>query len=364
MTQCRLAFTVAVLLLAVCPLAYAGERHVTDNFIVDAPTKELARTFGEYAEKFRREKAIDWLGSEMPRWPQKCPLKVQVTMGHTGGATTFTFGVEGNRRPAVMSQEMKIFGSVEQLLHSVLPHEVTHTVFAHHFGQPVPRWSDEGGSVLSENDDERFNHDVRCREVLNQGRGIPLRVLFKLKDYPKDMIVLYAQGYSITQFLVDQGGKQKLLQFIGQGMKNDNNNWEDAVRTAYGYGSVDELQEAWITALRNPPQRVAARNNTGKTPTARTGMNENLQASATLTGSKGIETRSSAAPGVPMLEPPVVARGATPTDGTGPTFGGLPTPTPPPGAERAMSPAAASATPRPPLPRELGLLPPEPPSRR
>ena len=41
---------------------------------------------------------------------------------------------------------------MERMLHSVLPHEMTHTVFAHHFRYPVPRWADEGGSVLSEDD--------------------------------------------------------------------------------------------------------------------------------------------------------------------------------------------------------------------
>ena len=40
-----------------------------------------------------------------------------------------------------------------------LPHEVTHTVFAHYFRHPVPRWADEGGSVLSEDDVERDRHD-------------------------------------------------------------------------------------------------------------------------------------------------------------------------------------------------------------
>src|SRR6476469_279261 len=54
-----------VALAAAAPCA-AGEKFTTENFAVDAPTKELARTFGEYAEKYRSEKALDWLGYEMP----------------------------------------------------------------------------------------------------------------------------------------------------------------------------------------------------------------------------------------------------------------------------------------------------------
>jgi len=322
----RLLTTLPLLLLVVAP-AIAGERVITENFVVDAPTKELATKFGEYAEKYRQEKALDWLGYEIPKWPQKCPLKVKITLGQAGGATTFTFGSDGSRKSTVLSQEMQIFGEVKQLLNSVLPHEVTHTVLAHHFGQAVPRWADEGGSVLSENDEERFTHDVRCREILNQGRGIPLKHLFQMKEYPKDMIVVYAQGYSVCQYLIDNGGKKKFLQFVGLGMRSDNKNWEDAIKM-YGFNSTDELQEAWIDALRKPPVRVAARNNDGRT-------------SGSLTASRGPETRSSAVSGLPSLEPPVVARGVAPDE----------TPVTP------MKPSIAT----PPLPK---LLPPEPPSKK
>jgi hypothetical protein len=334
------------LLLVTANALPAGERYATENFVVDAPNRELAKTFGEYAETYRREKALDWLGYEMPRWPQKCPLKVQITMNQTGGATTFTFGPTSNGRMGVQSQEMKIFGETNQLLKSVLPHEVTHTVLAHHFGQAVPRWADEGGSVLSENDEERFNHDIRCREILNQGRGIPLRALFQMTEYPRDMIVVYAQGYSICQYLIDKGGadgKQKFLQFVGTGMRNGNRNWEEAVRM-YGYENTDELQESWIEALRTPPQRIAARNEQQRSrPTA---------PAATLASTgRGTETRSSAVTSLPLLEPPVVARGTSPDRDDRPTAM----------AASRSKPTTVEATPRPPV---IQLGPPEPPTRR
>jgi hypothetical protein len=295
--------TVFALGIAVAPSGAA--EFTTDNFVVSAPTAELAKTFGNYAEKYREEKAVEWLGREMPRWNRRCPLQVKITIGRTGGATTFTFSREGG----VLSQEMEIFGEVPQLLNSVLPHEVTHTVLAHHFGQAVPRWADEGGSVLSENDKERFDHDIKCREFLNQGRGIPLKHLFPMQQYPRDMIVLYAQGYSVSQYLIDLGGaglkgRQKFLQFVETGMQNGNKNWEKAVQQ-YGFESVDDLQEKWINALRKPPARLASRTNDGK-------AGSGAVASLTKPESRGIETRSSAVPALPQLEPPVVARGAAP----------------------------------------------------
>ncbi len=309
----------------------AAERYTTENFVVEAPTKELAKTFGEYAEKYRVEKAMDWLGYEMPRWSQRCPLRVRVTLSETGGATTFTFGAGSDGRSQVLSRKMEIFGETKKLLNSVLPHEVTHTVLAHHFGQPVPRWADEGGSVLSENEDERYEHDIRCREILNQGRGIPLRALFAMKQYPKDMIVVYAQGYSMSQYLIEMGGRKKFLQFVGVGMQSDNRNWEEAVKL-YGFKSTDDLQEAWIENLRTPPSRITARN-AGKS---------DARPSAAV-ASRGSETRSSALPGLPMLEPPIVARGAAPA---------------------TEKPTSTSVQARPTPTAVPKLLPPEPPSKK
>jgi hypothetical protein len=272
----------------------------TTNFRVTAPTRELAEKFGDMAEHFRREKAREWLGEEMPNWSQRCPLRVELRMKDTGGATTFTFGGNGGRS-GVLSQQMHIFGEQKQLLESVLPHEVTHTVLAYHFGQAVPRWADEGGSVLSENDSECFTHDIRCRELLNGGRGIKLRVLFTLKEYPRDMIVVYAQGYSICDYLINQhGGRAKFLKFVRAGMRNDNRNWEAAVRDTYGFESVDELEEKWIESLRTPPQRSAK----AKAPVAST--------TAVASRAKETDVRLSGLSAVPRLEAPTVARGAAP----------------------------------------------------
>jgi hypothetical protein len=297
-----------IALFAAAPAARAAT-YETQNFVVDAPTAELAKRFGERAEHYRREKAEQWLGREMPPWPRKCPLRVETTMGPGGGATHFTFGADSGNRPAVTSQRMEIRGDATQLLNSVLPHEVTHTVLAQHFGRPVPRWADEGGSVLSENDAERYSHDIRCREILNNGKAFRLNALFRMTDYPKEMSILYAQGYSVTAFLVekgggDRGGRGKLLQFLGAGMRgNSSESWNEAARSVYGFDSVDGLEKAWLEALRTPPSRTVAREGAGGTKPA---------ATPTAAGTR-TELRSSAAPGVPVLDPPVrAARAAAP----------------------------------------------------
>ena len=334
MTLRRYAIALVATLGFVC-YVQAGEgdfdrdgSYRTANFRTTAATKDLAARFGDAAEQYRRDKARDWLGQEMPNWPNRCPLRIEINMKQSGGATTFSFGGDGGGKSGVSSQEMKIWGDAQQLLHSVLPHEVTHTVLAYHFGKPVPRWADEGSSVLSENDEECYQHDIRCRELLNQGRGMCLTHLFRQTEYPKDMIVIYAQGYSISQYLIQRGGRAKFLEFVGLGMKNRNGNWEAAVREVYQMKSVDDLEQTWIDSLRSAPQRI------------------NSRTKGDVIASRGnrSDVRSSGLPGTPLLADPVVSRGAAPEREPSARL-----------AARTSAPVTAAA------PKSL-LLPPEPPS--
>ncbi len=178
----------------------------------------------------------------MRPWGQRCPIRVTVTMNGSGGATEFAFD-----RGAILSINMHIEGKPDRLIASVLPHEVTHTVLAYYFRTPVPRWADEGGSVLSEDEQERRTHEQMVRQILQtRSRSIALRRLFSLKDYPQDVMVLYAEGYSVTNFLVSQSSRQVFLAFVAQGMQNGNNNWDAALRTHYRYQNVEELERAWV----------------------------------------------------------------------------------------------------------------------
>jgi hypothetical protein len=247
------------LLVVVGAFASLGATYRTPNFVVEAATPQIAQQAGQYAEKYRKEKALQWINQEMPPWPEPCPLRVTVTMGGAGGATSFAFD-----RGRVLGQNMHIEGSYERLLNSVLPHEVTHTVFAYYFRTPVPRWADEGGAVLSEDDVERNRHDLLCRQILNAGRAIPLRRLFALKEYPSDVMALYAEGYSVSNFLVSSSNRPQFLAFVAQGMREG---WDRAAQAHYGYRSVEELEQGWIESLRRPQRPPAQLTSSPPRPT-------------------------------------------------------------------------------------------------
>lgn len=288
--------------LVVAALSSMGAEFRTANFVVSAANAEIAQNVGQWAEHYRREKAILWLGKEMPTWPQPCPLRVTVSMDGPSGATEFTFGAGG-----VTSQRMQIQGPLERLIHSVLPHEITHTVFAYHFKSPVPRWADEGGSVLSEDDLERDRHDKLVRSILNHGQQIPLRSLLQLREYPPQVMCLYAEGYSISDYLVKQSNRQHFLNFVGAGMQYG---WDAAAKSYFNHANVDELEKAWLKNLRDtkkqPQDAIIAQN---------TKLNPNRP---NLTGTT---VRMTVPPAQP-LNPQPIARGVMPTpDQVGKRYG-------------------------------------------
>lgn len=214
----------------------------TANFSITAPTTDTAQSTGQWAEYYRSKISKEWLGRELPTWSNKCTIKVRIipdTLGvksSGGGATTFAFALQ-----QAISRSMVIEGPWERLLSSCLPHEVTHTVLADHFGGPVPRWADEGMAMLSEDDVAHRQIGSILRE---QGKYLKLRYVMEAKEYPTNHVGLfYSQGYSVTRLLVERRGKPEFLRFVAEGQRHG---WDAALRTFYGFDSVESLETTWV----------------------------------------------------------------------------------------------------------------------
>ena len=116
-----------------------------------------------------------------------------------GGATTFVFD-----HGEVFGWRMTIQGSAERVFDSVLPHEITHMIYASHFRRPLPRWADEGGATSVEHVSEKQKHRSMLVQFLRTGRGIAFNQMFAMTEYPRDVMPLYAQGYSLAEYLIYQ----------------------------------------------------------------------------------------------------------------------------------------------------------------
>jgi hypothetical protein len=230
-------------LLATASLAVAaslGASYRSANFIVEAPSPALAEEIGKAAEQYRHDLAIEWLGSAMPNWSRPCPIRADVAPNlGAGGATSFVFD-----KGEVFGWDMKIQGSEERVLDSVLPHEVTHTIFASYFRKPLPRWADEGACTTVEHVSEKSKQQVMLVNFLKSGRGIAFDDMFAMKEYPADVLPLYSQGYSLARFLIEQKGRREFLDFVGEGMKTEN--WPSDLKKHYGYTDLKVLQGEWL----------------------------------------------------------------------------------------------------------------------
>jgi hypothetical protein len=250
----RAALVVAAFCLLGANRPYYSVR--SQHFIVSAPTPQLAEEIKNAAEQFRRDLAMEWLGHELPPWQMPCPIKADVapSLG-AGGATSFVF-----HGGAPSQWTMTIQGSRERILDSVLPHEITHTIFATHFGRPLPRWADEGACTTVEHASEKAKQDNFLIQFLTpdqQGntRGIPFNRMFQMKEYPPDILPLYSQGYSLARFFIEQGGKPKFVDYVGEGMRTGN--WPAATRRLYGFESLSDLQLTWVEWVRQGSPALA-----------------------------------------------------------------------------------------------------------
>ncbi len=72
--------------------------------------------------------------------------------------------------------------------------------------------------------------------------------MFKMKEYPSDILPLYSQGYSLARFFIHQGGKPKFVEYVGEGMRTTN--WTAATQKFYGFKSLSDLQLTWVEWVR------------------------------------------------------------------------------------------------------------------
>lgn len=230
-------------------------RSATQNFVVTAPDQQLASQAAQLAEKYRRDLAIEWLGQELPPWKEKCPVQVEIGP-HAGGETSFAF-MDG-RKSQPVGWQMRVFGPPARILDSVLPHEVTHTIFATHFGQPLPRWADEGACTTVEHESERAkNHQLLMQFLTSKpSRGIPFNRMFTMKQYPGDILPLYAQGYSVAKFLIALKGRRAFIDYIEDGLEREAFRpgypqiWDEVTRAHYGFENLSDLQVKWLTWVK------------------------------------------------------------------------------------------------------------------
>ena len=119
-----------------------------------------------------------------------------------------------------------------------------------------------------------------------------------MTKYPPDVMVLYAEGYSVSNFLVANSNRGVFLNFVAQGMHGD---WDAAVKANYGYGNVEDLEKAWVDSLYKARQQQATQ--VVSRPAPQVDMDSPVC----------VVVRQTAPPAAPLLEAPrAIVRGQAP----------------------------------------------------
>lgn len=230
----------------------------SENFIVTAPTAEIAERVALAAEHQRKVVAQLWHAKELPAWSEPCPVRVTLTDKATGSSSEFQFQEEKviskvplpanfKGKPTVIRGGMVLEGPLDRILADLLPHEMTHNILAEWRCQPLPRWADEGAATLSESPTGRANYERALKQALRSERLLALSDLLPKHNYPKEVGAFYAQSYSLTDFLISSRGRREFLEFVAKGQDDG---WDKAAQSVYGYKTVKELEQAWLAQVQ------------------------------------------------------------------------------------------------------------------
>ena len=104
-------------------------------------------------------------------------------------------------------------------------------------------------------------------EFLSQkpSRGIAFNRMFTMRQYPHDILPLYAQGYSLAKFLIQKEGKRYFLDYVAKGMANEKRMqlltaWDRATHECYGFKDLSDLQLEWMEWVKlGCPNKLAAK---------------------------------------------------------------------------------------------------------
>lgn len=205
----------------------------------------LLATIAKDAESQYRELTEIWFKHDPI--PLAVPCGIDVTMAnHTGRSSlSYSFLPDGKVDGAMMHLE----GGAERLP-ALLRHEVMHLVLAAEFKTALPRWLDEGISFLQESSNLPQRYKQRVAAARTFATLIPLRELLAMENYPADTLLMYAQSSLLVDWLLQQGGKGKLVECL---RSVDAREMAKALPgklvAAYEFESFEEMETAWLKSL-------------------------------------------------------------------------------------------------------------------
>ena len=222
------------------------------DFVVTAPTEELAHTVLRKAEQLRTEISQQWFGQPIPAGVTDTIISVNVTERKDSGLTW------PSSDPDTPSCLVFLDSSEENVTGALLAHEMTHVVFATKCSVKLPAWADEG--IASLHDDHK-RKTIRQR-ILNKyaaaGSWPAIHEILTTERIVSHDQAGYATASSLVSFLLTKGDHRTLLRFAAEGAGAG---WDRAVNEHYQIADANGLQrewQIWVTKQLHQRQDVAA----------------------------------------------------------------------------------------------------------
>lgn len=149
---------------------------------------------------------------------------------------------------------IKTFPYAQGFFETVLPHEMGHIIFREFVGfdnYAVPIWLDEGIASYQEAS-RRYGAKQIVREAVRNNTFIKLSDLGRynpmfLQD--RDTVKLfYAESTDVVGYLIKEFGTDKFILFCQE--LRDKGSLERALRYAYSFNDIGELDKAWQNTLK------------------------------------------------------------------------------------------------------------------
>ncbi len=229
--------------LAASSIASGATVRSSANFTVLAPNDRLADMVVVRAETFRSRIGAAWLGEPLPAARTPAAIFIEIDPSRSFARSLLDSG--GDRHL------VWLVGTEEAVTKYLLAHEVAHVVLASRFGDRMPVWATEGIASRYDNVRRHARREQVLRGFVEIDSWPHLDQLF---EKPIRQPWQYAAAVSVTEYLVQQGGRQKFIEFISD---SQTLGCDLALDRHYGIRSTAQLQEDWQRAVSTsePPLR-------------------------------------------------------------------------------------------------------------
>ena len=154
----------------------------------------------------------------------------------------------------VKEKVISTFLYAQRFFDTILPHEMGHIIFREFVGfdnYAIPLWLEEGVSSYQENL-MRLKVNKLVKEAIDKGTFMSLEKLSnfnpQLSQDSELVKLFYVESLSIINYLIKEFGSDNFV-FFCQNLR-DKKNLEAALRSAYSFSNIQELEQAWRKFLK------------------------------------------------------------------------------------------------------------------